>query len=180
MDTLAPVTVDEVVKLTASMFVISLPRDILPTSLLKTCISALAPAIAHMANVSCEEGCFRVSSTRLKFCLFSRSPAWTVRSSLTTDSFPTEYHLQDGWASCVSPIKPLHDLLAKTSIRYSPLIEQHTSLKRRWSRVSMTSTKMLTKENPRSSSPSTYLRRSIPSVKPSYSTDGALISMYVE
>ena len=58
MDILAPVTVDEVIKLTASMSLTSSPRDILPTSLLKTCISALAPAIAHMANLSFKLGCF--------------------------------------------------------------------------------------------------------------------------
>ena len=50
MDTLATVTVDEVIKLTRSISPKSSPRDILPTSLLKICISALAPAIAHMAN----------------------------------------------------------------------------------------------------------------------------------
>ena len=58
MDILAPITIDEVVKLTASMSLKSSPRDILPTSLLKTCISALVPAIAHMANLSFKEGCF--------------------------------------------------------------------------------------------------------------------------
>ena len=58
MDVLAPVTVDEVVKLTASMSLKSSPRDILLTSLLKICISALAPEIAHMANLSFKEGCF--------------------------------------------------------------------------------------------------------------------------
>ena len=33
------------------------PRDILPTSLLKTCIRALATAIAHMANLWFKEWC---------------------------------------------------------------------------------------------------------------------------
>ena len=58
MNILASVTVDEVVKLTASMELKSSPIDILSTSLLKTCISTLAPAIAHMANLSFKEGCF--------------------------------------------------------------------------------------------------------------------------
>ena len=58
MSALAPVSVEEVVKLVTSMPGKSSPRDTLPTSLLKSCIDVFAPVIAHLANLSFKDGCF--------------------------------------------------------------------------------------------------------------------------
>ena len=76
MDILAPVTVDEVIKLTASMSLKFLPRDILPTSLLKTCISGLASAIAHMANLWFKEGCFPSGFRTAQILPLLKKPSW--------------------------------------------------------------------------------------------------------
>jgi hypothetical protein len=55
---LKPVTVSEVDKLLSSLLGKSLPMDILPTTLLKSCAVVFSPLIAHMVNLSFVEGVF--------------------------------------------------------------------------------------------------------------------------
>ena len=58
LNVLEPVSVEEVVKLVRAMQSKSSPRDILPTSLLKSCIDVIASAIAHITNLSFQDGYF--------------------------------------------------------------------------------------------------------------------------
>ena len=58
LDELAPVTVDEVVKLVQSLLSKSSPHDFMPTTMLKSNVDVMAPLIARLANMSFSSGVF--------------------------------------------------------------------------------------------------------------------------
>ena len=57
-DDLVSVSADDVKKIVSSMPSKSSSVDVLPASLLKVCIDVFAPVIAHLANLSFQEGSF--------------------------------------------------------------------------------------------------------------------------
>ena len=59
---LAPTSAAEVLKVLSSTRLKASPLDVLPTALLRSCATAFAPVIAHMANLSFSEGCFPAAS----------------------------------------------------------------------------------------------------------------------
>jgi len=58
LDELAPVTVDEVVKLVRSLPSKSSPDDFMPTTMLKSNVDVMAPLIARLANMSFSSSMF--------------------------------------------------------------------------------------------------------------------------
>jgi len=82
LDTLQPVTVNEVQKVLSHIPAKSSPLDYIPTSLIKLCSPTFSELIAYLANLSFQEGCFPSSFTRAivtpvlkKFGLDSSSPS---------------------------------------------------------------------------------------------------------
>ena len=74
LDSILPVTVDEVRKVLAHIPAKSSPLDYIPTSLIKLCSPTFSELITYLANLSFQEGCFPSSFTRAIVTLVLKKP----------------------------------------------------------------------------------------------------------